>query len=324
MVFKLQRAQRVGDVFQRIFERMREIIHRINAPGIAGVVMRRVHDAVQHRIAHVHVGRCHVDLCPQHALTLLELTTAHLFKQREVFLNRAITACGMRSRGGEVASLDPHFLGRIVLHISLTGLDQMNRAFVKKTEIIAREIKVITPIESQPTHIPLDALDILGFLLLRIRVIEPQMAFRIGFGILLRNAEIQANRLGVPDVQVAIRLGRKARDRRGMHTARKITRNDVADEIAFLNWFGFGHGKLKLGNHERHEGHDGEQQILLMPIFAYPLFHFVTLRVFRGSKSSALRQLPQQGPVHAHAGFKVLDSKVFIRRMNLRVGQGET
>ena len=178
MVFKLQRAQRVGDVFQRIFQRMREIVHRINAPGIAGVVMRRVHDAIQHRIAHVHVGRCHVDLCPQHALTLLELSTAHLFKQRKVLINRAVAVRGMRAGSREIAALDPHFFGRIVLHIGLTRFDQMNRAFMEKTEVIAREIKISAPVESQPTHVPLDAFDILGFLLFRVGIIKPQMAFR--------------------------------------------------------------------------------------------------------------------------------------------------
>ena len=251
----------MGDLLERVFQRMREVIHRINAPGLAGIVMRRVHDAVKHRIAHVHVRRCHVDLCPQDTLTLLEFTTAHLFKQCEILLNRAITISGMRSGSGEIATLDPHFLGRLVFHIGLAGLDQMHCAFMEKPKVIAREIEIIAPIKAQPANITLDALDILGLLLLRVRIIEPQMTFCAGFYILLRNAEVQANRLRMPDVQVAIRLGRETRDRRGVHTACKILRNDVADEVAFMDWIGFGHGKLKLGNNERHEGHEIREQL---------------------------------------------------------------
>jgi hypothetical protein len=105
------------------------------------------------------------------------------------------------------------------------------------------------------------------------------MTFCAGFYILLRNAKVQANRLRMPDVQVAIRLWRKTRDGRGMHTACKILRNDVADEVAFMDWIGFGHGKLKLGNHERHEGHESAHPHDILQN-RYILFHFVPFVIF--------------------------------------------
>ena len=53
----------------------------------------------------------------------------------------------------------------------------------------------------------------------------------------LRNAEVQADRLGMPDVQVAVRLRRKARDHRIVPTGLQIRAHDVADEVT-LRVFG--------------------------------------------------------------------------------------
>jgi hypothetical protein len=49
---------------------------------------------------------------------------------------------------------------------------------------------------------------------------------------LLGYAEVQADRFGVTDVQIAIRLGRKARDHAAVMAAgAQVVLNDVADEI---------------------------------------------------------------------------------------------
>ena len=63
--FKLQRADAVRDAFDVIAQAMREVVHRIDAPFVAGVMMRGVPDAVEQRIAQPDVGRRHVDLRAQ-------------------------------------------------------------------------------------------------------------------------------------------------------------------------------------------------------------------------------------------------------------------
>ena len=47
-----------------------------------------------------------------------------------------------------------------------------------------------------------------------------------------RDAEIQADRFGVADMEIAVRLGRKAGDDRLRAGPSEIGRDDVADEIA--------------------------------------------------------------------------------------------
>jgi hypothetical protein len=39
LVLELERADRVGDVLQRVLDRVREGVHRVDAPGVAGVVV---------------------------------------------------------------------------------------------------------------------------------------------------------------------------------------------------------------------------------------------------------------------------------------------
>ncbi|MPN53960.1 hypothetical protein SDC9_201629 [bioreactor metagenome] len=70
LVFELQRADGVGDVLQRVLNRVREGVHRVDAPLVAGVVMLGMLDAVDGRVAQVDVGRRHVDLGTQHGGTV--------------------------------------------------------------------------------------------------------------------------------------------------------------------------------------------------------------------------------------------------------------
>ena len=73
VVLELQRAQRVRDALDRVRLAVRVVIGRVDAPRVAGARMFGVQDAVQHRVAQVHVGRRHVDLRAQHARAVGEL-----------------------------------------------------------------------------------------------------------------------------------------------------------------------------------------------------------------------------------------------------------
>jgi hypothetical protein len=76
------------------------------------------------------------------------------------------------------------------------------------------------PAVAQPLHGVLDAVDVLLLLFLGIGVVEPHVA---DAAVLLRQAEVQADALGVAHVQVAVGFGREAgADARGVGTARLL------------------------------------------------------------------------------------------------------
>src|SRR6185436_7388872 len=86
------------------------------------------------------------------------------------------------------------------------------------------------PLEAEPADVLLDRLDVLDVLGGRVRVVEAQVA---GPAELLRQAEVDADRLGVADVQVAVRFGREAgRDASAVLVAGLVLQHDVADEVA--------------------------------------------------------------------------------------------
>ena len=64
MHLELERAQRVRDAFNVIADAMREVIHRVNRPARAGVMMFEMANAIEHRVAQPDIRRLHVDLRP--------------------------------------------------------------------------------------------------------------------------------------------------------------------------------------------------------------------------------------------------------------------
>src|SRR3954453_9552250 len=85
------------------------------------------------------------------------------------------------------------------------------------------------PIEAEPAHIALDRVDIFLLLLGRIGVVKAQMAASAE---LFGDTEIKADRLGVSDMQVPVRLRRKPGHDLRMPPRREIRRDDVANKIA--------------------------------------------------------------------------------------------
>ena len=88
---------------------------------------------------------------------------------------------------------------------------------------------MLAPVEAEPAHVALDGVDIFLLFLGRVGVIETQIAMAAE---LLRHAEVEADRLGVADMQIAVRLGRKAGDDLLDAAGIEVGLDDVADEVA--------------------------------------------------------------------------------------------
>ena len=89
-------------------------------------------------------------------------------------------------------------------------------------------VEVRSPVEAEPAHVPFDRIDIFLLFLGRIGIIEAKMTTAAE---LFRDTEVEADRLGVTDVQVSIRLRRKARHHICVALGGKISRDDIADEV---------------------------------------------------------------------------------------------
>ena len=118
-------------------------------------------------------------------------------------------------------------VGREVADEGLPAPDQLLGEVVEPPEVV-RGVEHPVPLEAEPADVLLDRVDVLDVLLEGVRVVEAEVA---GAAVLLRDAEVQADRLGVADVEVAVRLGREARRDALPPPGAEVLLDDLADEV---------------------------------------------------------------------------------------------
>ena len=203
MIFELEGADRVGDPFDRIFQAVRPVVHRVDFPGAAGPVMLGVHDPVHDRVAHIEVGRGHVDLRPERLRAVGKLAGLHPGEEVEVFLDRAVAPGAGSSRLGRGAARGAHLFGGHIADVGFPLFDQIDRVIVHLLEVVARETEPVLPVGAEPADVGQDRLDIFGLLLRGIGVVEAEVEQAVVFG---RHGVVQADRLRMPDVEIAVRF----------------------------------------------------------------------------------------------------------------------
>ena len=187
-----------------------------------------VQDAVEHRIAQIDVARRHVDLGAQHPRAVREFAGAHAAEEIEILLDRALAKRAVPARLGQGSAIGPDLVLRLIIDVGLARPDQVLGPGVELLEIVRRVIEVLAPVETEPAHVALDGVDVFLLLLGRVGVVEAQVTVSAE---LLGDAEVEADRLGMADVEIAVRLGRKARHHGRMTLGFEVGPYDVADEV---------------------------------------------------------------------------------------------
>ena len=137
---KFKRTNRVRNPFDVIAERMRQIVHRINAPFVTSAMVRCVTNSIKHRISQPDVGRVHVDLCAQGTRAIWKLAELSFAKtDRDFRRPNDRESCSPSPAGDSVGLLRTH-----VINVRLAFANEFHCVFVKPVEII-RRIKAATP-----------------------------------------------------------------------------------------------------------------------------------------------------------------------------------
>ena len=90
---------------------------------------------------------------------------------------------------------------------------------------------MLAPVEPEPADVGLDGVDVLLLFLHRVGVVEAQVAAAAE---LAGDAEVEADGLGVADVEVAVRLRGKRVTIGLVPPLAKVGGDDLADEVAAL------------------------------------------------------------------------------------------
>lgn len=87
---------------------------------------------------------------------------------------------------------------------------------------------MIAPVKTQPTHVFLDGIHVFSGFLARIGVVKAEMTNPV---VLLGNAEVQADGLGMADVEEAVGLRWKSGDDVAVLAGFEVFGDDLADEV---------------------------------------------------------------------------------------------
>ena len=229
VIGEFERAQGMGDALDGVRLAVREIVGRIYAPAVAGAGMRGMEDAVEHGIAKVDVSRGHVDARAQDPRAFGELARAHAPEQVEILLDGAPAPGAFRAGLGQGSARRADLVRGKVVDIGVAVPDQVLGPLVEPLEIVRGVARFAVPFESEPAHVLQYGVDVFLALAQWVGVVEPEVAAPAE---LRRHAEIDADRLGVADMEMAVGLGRKARDDGAMAARRQILANPLADEVA--------------------------------------------------------------------------------------------
>ena len=196
----------MGNAFDGVRYGMGEVVHRVDAPFVACPMVRSMDDTVKDRIAHVEVRAGHIDFGAQYLFAIGKLAGFHIFKELQVFFDAAVTAGAFLPRRIERAAVFTDFITRQIIDISLTQANQLFGVFIEFIEIVRRIEHAVVPVKTEPFDIAFNRFYIFRIFFRRIRVIKAEIRYS---AIFLGNAEIQADRLGVADVEIAIRFRRE-------------------------------------------------------------------------------------------------------------------
>ena len=101
----------------------------------------------------------------------------------------------------------PHCIGTEFAHKSVPVGDELAGPLVELLELVRGIELTLLPVETQPAYVLFDRFDVLVVFLCGIGIVEPQVTETLK---LRGDAEIEADRLGVADVKIAVGFGREA------------------------------------------------------------------------------------------------------------------
>ena len=162
-------------------------------------------DAVDDGVAHVEVARSEVDFGAERHAAVGEFSRSHAGEQVKALLDRTVAVGTFRGRLC-IAAVLAHLLGRQLADIGETLLNQLDREVIHLLKVLGRVEEAVVPVEAQPRDILFDRVDVLDVLLGGVGVVHAQVADAAEF---LCGREVDADCLGVSDVEIAVRLGRE-------------------------------------------------------------------------------------------------------------------
>ena len=146
---KLQSTNRVSNALEEVALSVSEVVHGVSVPLCSGAVVWCMDDAIDDRIAEVHVRVGHVELGAQHHTALNSLRSVHLVKQFEVLLNWTVAVGRVGSGSSRSALLLCNLLSSLLIDVCVSVLDHPDGKLPQLVEVVG-SVVYVAPLESEP------------------------------------------------------------------------------------------------------------------------------------------------------------------------------
>ncbi|OPY05648.1 MAG: hypothetical protein A4E61_00223 [Syntrophorhabdus sp. PtaB.Bin184] len=231
----------MGDLLDGIGKAVGEVVHGVNDPVVTDAIVARALDPVDDGVTHGDIGRCHVDLRTEHTTAVFELTGPHPGEDVEVLLDGPVAVGTVPAWLRERAPVSPDLVGVEVADVCLPPPDEGHGELVEGLEVVRGEEEPVFPIKAKPPDVILDGLHELQGFPGGVGIIHAEVARSPVLG---GDPEVQAYRLGVSYMEVAVRLRRKTRGDRVVLAGLEVVVDDLSDEIAWRGKILFCHVRL--------------------------------------------------------------------------------
>src|SRR5690606_38703991 len=208
LVFKFQGTQTVGDALKRVFDGVRPAVHGVDTPFVATAMVFGMADTVHDRVAHIDIGRTHIDLGAQGHAAIGVLAVGHFAQQLDGLLGRAVAPGRVHAFFSQGATVGAHFFGALLVNVGMARVHQGFGELVHIVEVVAGKVQVLFfiegPVKAQPFHHVDNGVHVLLFFFFRVGVVKAQVA---GTLVVAGQSEVQTDTFSVPNVQIAVGLG---------------------------------------------------------------------------------------------------------------------
>ena len=181
VILKFQSTDGMSHAFDRILDRMSKVIHRIDAPLVSSVVMCHTCYTVDNRVTHVHIRRCHIDLCTENFFSVSVFALTHLLKKLQVLFYSTVSVWALFTWFCKSSSVLTDLVCSQVADKCLAFFDQLHSGLIHLVKIIRSKEKSVFPVCAKPFYISLDGFYKFGFLLCRVCIIETKVKFSVVF-----------------------------------------------------------------------------------------------------------------------------------------------
>jgi len=159
-----------------------------------------------------------------------EFPGSHASKEVKIFIDGTVARGAVLSRLSQGAAIGTHLFGRQRVDVREAFPDQLYGKLVESFEVIRGKEHLLVPVEPQPSDVVLNGLYIFRIFGGRIGIVKSQVA-DAAWGVVCQ-AEVQADRFRVADMEIAVRLRWKARhDSAAMFASGEISGYYPADKV---------------------------------------------------------------------------------------------